>query len=632
MLAALFMVASAAAAPLQPVSSSPCALLDSNAAYWTPSQVKACFESVPFDESIRQNVLNVVTSLYTMAIFQFNQLGDEDPVLNQGIDIMGEFARINTTTYSSDFDFQFDLATSIYALNDGHYSWTPCYYAMFNYTQAIPIISVQGPTGLPEVYIPPDLSVYLEGFNATSIYSTLGLDADELASAQVLEIEGLDALDYLVDVAVPQAGVFQDPAQRLNYQFAGITGRNGIFDRSAGHFTTTLTLEKDNITMTVKTLKGDVVNLTLPYLIRWNSAVPFNFSSGEEFFQKVCSVNSTITSLSNSTSSTNSTVPPPLPANITTGAPNFPDVVNRVYGTCPNLPNTARFPLKNDPTLTPNYLGGRDIQFYTLPNKTDVGVIYVPTLDPAGNEDECTTRFFVDSVLGLQNFSKNGITKVLLDTTNDGGGFISLAQLLERLFTGEKYTPENNFQTVFRKVPLSQALLQAHLDNPSAPANTFSPVSYRESNLTDLSNDTNYFKPGLSRQINNHTLYTSDYISDSLDTLTVYNKVVPFTQMAPYAPSEIVITGNGLSGSACASFINFLIEYYNTTACIHTPFPEKPIEYQAFSAAQSITGGDIYDEAQSLNFTNPYDWICVEGSFESEYRPGKVCAIPYGPR
>ena len=289
-----------------------------------------------------------------------------------------------------------------------------------------------------------------------------------------------------------------------------------------------------------------------------------------------------------------------------TAQPSLSQIAAEAYAACPVSSGAVAYPLQNDPTATSNYLGGRDIQFYTVPDHSDVGVIFVPTFEPAAVDatDSCINRFIVDAVLGLQNLTSAGVSKVLIDTTNNGGGSVLLNQVLQRLMTGEKYEIDNNFQSLLRKAPLAEAFLQAHIDNPSADSGSFGPQLFRNG-TNDLSSGTDYFVPGLSQTINGATLLTSNYLEDNIDEIEQLDAAWNLSSNAAFAPSDIVFTGNGLCGSACSSFTNFLIEYYNATAYISTPYPDKSIEFQAFAAGQASTSDELYSEAQSVGLDSP---------------------------
>ena len=82
---------------------------------WKPSEVKACFSTVPFSEDSRKNTLANFRAYNSISVFQYNQIHD-DSHLNQGVDIEAELSRIEKATYTSDFDFQQDLTKLVASL------------------------------------------------------------------------------------------------------------------------------------------------------------------------------------------------------------------------------------------------------------------------------------------------------------------------------------------------------------------------------------------------------------------------------------------------------------------------------------------------------------------------------------
>jgi hypothetical protein len=288
-------------------------------------------------------------------------------------------------------------------------------------------------------------------------------------------------------------------------------------------------------------------------------------------------------SISNSTGTTNTTQSPQSPQSPGTGS-NTTDLAaltQAVYRACPATRNTIGIPViaSDDPTRSSSYLGGRDVMFFSLPNK--VGVVYFSTFSPEPETDACTTRFAIDLVYGLRNFTALGIENVLIDTSNNGGGAIVLSQFAQILFTGQKLENEANFESVLRRSPLSEALLQRFIDNPSLVniSSTFNPTSYRNStSFNPLPRTTNFFSPGREYNINGQTLRTSNTLRDSVESVNLFDMLFMVPDAAPFPPKNIVFTGNGLCGSACATFTNFLIEYYNGTGYIQAAQPSKPIE------------------------------------------------------
>lgn len=223
--------------------------------------------------------------------------------------------------------------------------------------------------------------------------------------------------------------------------------------------------------------------------------------------------------------------------------------------------------------------------FFSLPNK--VGVVYLSTFIPEPQTNACVTRFFIDLVYGLRNFTAAGIENVLIDTSNNGGGAIVLSQIAQVLFTGQRFQNEANFETVLRRSPLSEALLQRFIDNPSLVNvfSTYNPTTYRNStSLNPLARNANFFSPGREYNINGQTLRTSNLLRDTIEQVELLDMLFDIPDAAPFPPKNIVFTGNGLCGSACATFTNFLIEYYNGTGYIQAAQPSKPIEVGHFSS------------------------------------------------
>ena len=251
------------------------------------------------------------------------------------------------------------------------------------------------------------------------------------------------------------------------------------------------------------------------------------------------------------------------------------------------------------------FVGGRDIQFYKL-DKEGTGVIYIPTFDPQSTDagdgitGSCVTRFMIDAVLGVRNLTELGITKVLIDTSNNGGGYISLTQFLQRLFTGQDLLQYNNFNTLMVKAPLSQAIVHAEIPSPVLEQSdlTYSSPSKRQwPGIQNLASDEDFFEPGQSFEINGHTLQLSNNISDTVDDVISNAKRFAVPNDPPFKPENIHFVGNGLCASSCASFTNFLIEYFDGKAYVNNPQPDKQVEFQSSAAAQSTSSEALRYEA-----------------------------------
>lgn len=291
------------------------------------------------------------------------------------------------------------------------------------------------------------------------------------------------------------------------------------------------------------------------------------------------------------------------------------DTTAQAYAQCPIDTTAARYQYTNSPQSGIEYLGGRDIQFYALGDDKKTGVIYLSTFqprlpasqDPTGSSSEaCTNRFIVDTYLGFRNFTKAGVERIMTDTSNNGGGSVALNQFLQRYLTGDDYEVDLNFATLLRKSPLAEALLEVNLEAGQTEAtsrNIYQPGQYRNGTAKVPVNE-DIFDPGNQYTINGQTLFTSNFLQDDIQIIDTLENALNISDTPPYSPSEIVFIGNGLCGSACSSFTNFLIEYYNATAYITSGRPQNPIEFQTFAAGQATTSSLIYEEAATVGFTD----------------------------
>ena len=246
-----------------------------------------------------------------------------------------------------------------------------------------------------------------------------------------------------------------------------------------------------------------------------------------------------------------------------------------------------------------------------ISSSTTFGVIYIPNFDSSGGKrTACSIRWILDAVQGIRNLTELGVERVLIDTSSNGGGWIKLGQILQRLLTGRQYLDQLNFESVFHKSPLSEAMMNAYIHQVKsagvAPDTALSPWSYCDpGSLDDLTNSTDLFDPGFSMSINGHLSTTTNKISDSLDIVLRAERLFNLSSDPPFRPENIVVTGNGLCSSTCSIFTYFLIENYDVQAYISVARPDRPVEYQACAGGRSTSSNDVYDDATLLGINDP---------------------------
>lgn len=177
---------------------------------YTPRTILACVQSIAFKPEARSNIMGVADVVYgQLDVLAANQLGDSEPSINQGINLQNEceylpsilgkqevklisVSRINSSTYDSDYAFQFDLSRVLTTLNDGHAAWSSCYASLFRTSHAIPLVALadSAESTSTNIYIVPDVQNFVSDAGFGTIYSQAGINVASLAGAQVLGIEG----------------------------------------------------------------------------------------------------------------------------------------------------------------------------------------------------------------------------------------------------------------------------------------------------------------------------------------------------------------------------------------------------------------------------------------------------------
>jgi hypothetical protein len=94
LLSALLTIPSLAA----PTTNDPCIKV-AGTVFVDPADALACIKSFPFNETIRQNVLSVVSRVFDFYTFEDFYLNSPPPFQESTTDIRGQIQRINSTQY-----------------------------------------------------------------------------------------------------------------------------------------------------------------------------------------------------------------------------------------------------------------------------------------------------------------------------------------------------------------------------------------------------------------------------------------------------------------------------------------------------------------------------------------------------
>ncbi|KAI0752695.1 hypothetical protein C8Q80DRAFT_469989 [Daedaleopsis nitida] len=583
----------------------PCATI-AGKQFVPPQAALACLKSFPFNETLRQNVLTVVSRVFNFYTFEDYYLNSPPPFQDSTVNIRAELARINRTHYATDYDFNHDLYLFTTQLNDGHTRWFPSCFTTFQNLLPAPVVTLEE-NGQQSVFIAPDAVefVSLVGSGFTSFFDQIGFDWKRLAGARVLQIQGKDAYDYASFISETQSGNYLDHGVRVNSAFSSYRISGADFSQRFGDIAGPAFPDLDSLTMKlipVNSTKAETVKI--PFLANYLGAA---FTDKQSFWDANCAVKDSTNGVDFKNGAQleklNTTKKKKLAkADIIDGNPRQQAV---------GLPD----PFK--PSL-PALNGSDDVlKSYILPDgKT--GVIFVGSFEP--ND---FSQFQIDVAATMAEFQKAGLTQLILDLTNNGGGFVCLGHFLHVFLSGSKsLTGFTNpgFQSTNRANPLAQKIVASDIAlGLTADLSFYTPDNYAFLNDTPIPATFNYMTPSTSRIINGQKFTEAQRFGDTCPTsFTVDIPEEPF-----FPPQKIAIVGNGNCASTCAMFSTLMKERHNTKVAMFGGKPGLQMQYKGMAGNQVLEWFDLDSEVKTANLKDdplaPPD-LLIDGDFRHNWR------------
>ena len=209
-------------------------------------------------------------------------------------------------------------------------------------------------------------------------------------------------------------------------------------------------------------------------------------------------------------------------------------------------PSDVALPPDLIPTLPP--LGGSYsvAQFYYL-NDTQTGVLALGSFSASSFSD-----LQQNLLTGLQNLKAAGAERLIVDITNNGGGYVCIAHWLHRIIAGPKNTtvPQAGLYTETRAQPLAQAITAAIANGADPDLDLlYNPLNWAFANNTLFPAEYDWLKDPVRKVINGR----EDFFSQKLG-----QECQPFSIDPPgeglFDPKKVAIVGNGRCASSCSLF------------------------------------------------------------------------------
>ncbi|KLO14415.1 hypothetical protein SCHPADRAFT_872766 [Schizopora paradoxa] len=537
----------------------PCAAIG-NQEWVAPSAVRACFESFPVNQTIKSNILEVVTktlAFHTSVSYQV--LAPEPFTAEVHEDILGDLARIGATQYKSAFDMHVDLSRSVKRLMDGHCVYTnACFDSLFLTFVPLPVVLLTDSQGNQAVHIAPEAFQVASAefadeiqFWQDSLPGNLKGQLASLSGAKVLAINGQDPFAS-VDANALITGSFEGFGTRQNSFFSSYQRVDAGWNYVMGNFAQMSLPLADSVTLTVQRVNTSAVQtFSIPYRSRFGStSVPF--SDTASLIANNCVATAT-TNGADANAASNGVAPVAavrrLPGGRFAPKTQIPPQVLQKHAVSILVDDKPQSDIVLPPPLQPAApIAGTGVtQFYLLQDgKTGVLAL--------GSFEEADFDTFQNTLLtGLQTLVSKGATQLIADVTNNGGGFICIAHWLHRIIAGPKNTtvPQAGLDTKARAGPLAQLIVKAIVEDDVDPneALLYNPLNWRFSNNTPFPADFDWLQNPVRTVINGR----QDAFS-----LRIGQECQPFSQTPPDEPlfdtKKVVIVSNGRCASSCSLF------------------------------------------------------------------------------
>ncbi|KAJ7628461.1 hypothetical protein FB45DRAFT_1028550 [Roridomyces roridus] len=578
----------------KPAAGDPCAAV-AGQAFVHPADALACLKSFPFNETLRQNVLtNNIARVFDFFTFEDYYLDSPPPFQESTTNIRADLARINKTSYATDYDFNWDLYLFATQLNDGHTRWFPDCYTSYQNLLPAPIVSLEI-DGVQGVYITPDLVDFVS-LLGTGLTDLITIDWQRLAGAKVVSIEGQDPYTYVEHIANTVSGNYLDVGVRVNSVFSSYRLVANTYSQRFGDLAGPTGVAQNSLTFKLIVANSTKVEtITIPYIA---SFVGLPFTDRDSYWANNCvavdGTNGVDFKGSAASSRTKSRKQPKG------------DIVDK------SSSNAVGLPPQFQPTLPT--VGGDEgvILSYILPeNKT--GVMFI------GSFEGDFGGFQTDVVSAIDAFQEAGVTNLIIDLTNNGGGFVCLGQFLHQYLAGSNFGYPG-FQSSARANPLARKIVASDIElGLNFDFSFYTADNWAFFNGTEMPADYNYMTPDVPIVINGKQDATSQRFHDTCEL----SFEVPIPETPPFDLKNVAIVSNGNCASTCAMFSTLMFERHQTKIAIFGGKPGQDIQYKGMAGNQVLEWFDISSEIKTANLQDdplaPQD-LLVSGDFRHNWR------------
>ncbi|TFK66897.1 hypothetical protein BDN72DRAFT_843673 [Pluteus cervinus] len=584
----------------------PCAAIGGKT-WVAPKDVRACYKSVKVDPKIKSNIIEVVNKTLAFHISTNYQIKAPAPFqYDVHEDLMADVAKISHTNYASEYDFHIALSRAVARLDD----------AMFMNYVPLPLNLLVDSQGKQDVYIAKEaFSIASAEFGdqisfwQNALPGKLKGQLASLSGAKIIAINGRPPFDS-VNANAAISGSYEGLGTRQSAYFSSYRRTPRGWNYVLGKFAEQGLPLDDQVTLTIlrtNQTRPDVV--TIPYRSKLGlNSVPFNDTSswrdgncvalpdtnGRDYYAPPLSKDPSSVSPVQKFQQQPHLTPSKQQHHLDVILDNSP-------------PTDFALPQELTPSL-PLLDGSWGVtQFYMLEDgKTGVMVL--------GSFEDGEYESFLDNMLeGLTNLKQQNATRLIVDMTNNGGGWTCAAAYLHRIISGPKSTvePQAILDTKTRAGPLAKLLVKAAISGIDPDhAMMYNPHGRTNANNTPFAADEDWLKNTVDLTINGR----KDSFSQRLGReCTSYDYPTQPPDEALFDGKQVAIVSNGRCASSCALFQVVMAKREGSKTVVVGGKQDITQQYCGTVGGQSTDFSGIDSEIKVCLFFARYTSLLVNG-------------------
>ncbi|KAF8449918.1 hypothetical protein BGX38DRAFT_1142340 [Terfezia claveryi] len=528
----------------------------------------ACLTSVPFDSKRAVYIarqMRLFTQIYSAQTFFYDPPTPELRI--KRVDLNGTFDEIEQKAatkdgYPNDYMFQTDLMKLYNSFHDGHVNYIPSCAVSFPFFHNYPLIEIYNGKDLPLIYTADPVTGDLQD--------------------EIVEINGQEVHKHLEQLALelPDLG-WIDPDARYNTL---LLSKNPQTEVAYGTFAQRTFYDEHSFKM--KTKDGKEID------VQWQAYIPKQpiFSNSKEFEEMAC-LDPNYAGIENQKREHHKRE---HREHLRGGSPaegrnalkekEISREINLYRRQILEKRRLTRRQSSESMYWPPSDLAmkGTEQSIHILSAETAVWGIHA--FEDTDQSDSFFAQWndFMDEAIGL--LKKRGIKRILIDVSNNGGGFVALGITSIRKFFPESQ-PYYGFD--LRRSPALDLLIEYSAD---ADQSHLSLNMSRDIDNNEFTSIQEFLGP-----VHKHGDYfTSMGRWDVANTIEETGLNIPTTGDPPFSIDDIVLLSDGKCGSTCAIFSE-AIQSLGAKAITFNGIPDEAQDKKEMQAVGGVKGSQVWD-------------------------------------